>query len=100
MRKIAGEAVGDVDRCVRQATQALAELDARLGGVQPFRRLRDVRMRQAERGAAELARHPDVVPWARAAALQRSPGGHLANRGDAERAQRAAKLSPPTRSTR
>ena len=69
MPQVAGQAVGDVDRRVRQAAQPLAELDARLGLVQPLRRLARSRDgASAERGAAELAGHPDVVAGLRAAA--------------------------------
>ena len=91
MPEVAGEAVGDVDRRVREAAQALAELDARLGRVQALRRLGELRMREAERGAAELARDPDVVARPRAAALQREPRRQLADRGDGDvRAGRAS----------
>ena len=44
------------------SAQPLAKLDARLGPVQPLHGIGDLRVHQRERGAAKLARHPDVVP--------------------------------------
>ncbi len=94
VREVAGEAVGDVDGGMREATQALAKLDARLRSMQPLRRLGDLRMHEAERGAAEFARYPDVVAGASAGALEGKPGRHFADRGDAQRAAFAARRVP------
>src|SRR5260221_605404 len=81
---VPGAPVGDVDRRVRQAAQPLAELDARLGLVQPPRGLSYVRAPQAERGATQLARNPDVVAGLGAAAVERDAGRHFAERDDAD----------------
>ncbi len=91
MAEIAGEAVGNVDRGVRQAAQPLAELDARLGLMQPSGGLGDLGMRETKGRAAELARHPDLVAGARAGAIERHARRHLAHRGDGDRALRRAR---------
>ena len=68
--KIAGEAVGNVDRRVREAAQALAELDARLGLVQALRRRR--RSPDA-RGRARRRRARPKPRCRRPAARRRAP---------------------------
>jgi hypothetical protein len=82
--EILREAVGNVDGGVREAAQPLAELDARLGLVQALRGCRVARLLERERGAAQLARDPDVIARPRTAAHQREARGHLAEDGDAQ----------------
>src|SRR5437762_1546368 len=81
--EVAHEPVGHIDRRVRDSAQTLAELDARLRLVQAARGLRYLWSTQGKRRAAELARHPEVVARARAAAIKRDPGRHFADRDDA-----------------
>ncbi len=89
--EVARQPVGDVDRGVREAPQALAELDPRLGLVQPPRRGFDFGMLEPKCGATELARDPDVVARQGGAAIHRHAGRHFAERDDADRAQRRAR---------
>src|SRR2546423_240847 len=89
--KVAGEAVGDVDRRVRKPAQALAQLDAGLRFVQPPRGLLDFWPLERKRGAAELTRYPDVIAGPRGAAIHRDARGHFAERDDADRDERRAR---------
>src|SRR3954468_19026124 len=89
VREVAGEAVRDVDGGAREPAQPLAERDARLGLVQALRGAGDLRTREREGRAAELARDPDVVARTRAGTRQRLARRDFAERGDIDRKRTA-----------
>src|SRR3954469_21131618 len=89
MREVAGEAVRDVDGGARESAQPLAERNARLGLVQALRGAGDLRTREGESRAAELARDPDVVACTRAGTRQRLARRDFAERGDIDRKRTA-----------
>src|SRR5574341_1014922 len=91
MPEIARQPIRNVDRGARELAQPLAELDARLRRVQALRGLRDLRMHEPERRAAELAGDPEVVAGARARALERHAGRDFAERGNAADAKVGAR---------